>query len=123
MKASRPSVSSATSVVLPLQDQHTVRAITKTMMRGRWRGGRIPSGAGLPTELGATLMLVQVGSICLVISYTEVFAGKPDGERNLVQPTAGVKKIRPHVPAPPGRTSALCLSTPHKINPGRGRGS
>ena len=98
------------------------------MMRGRWRGGRIPSGAGLPTELGATLMLVQVGSICLVISYTEVFAGKPDGERNLVQPATRVKKIKPRVPVPPRRTSALCLSTPgttypDKTYPGRGRGS
>ena len=35
----------------------------------------------------------EVGSVCLVISYTEVFAGKPDGERNLVQPAARVKKI------------------------------
>ena len=35
----------------------------------------------------------EVGSICLVISYAEVFAGKPDGERNLVQPAPPVKKM------------------------------
>ncbi len=35
----------------------------------------------------------EVGSVCLVISYTEVFAGKPDGEQNLVKPAARVKKI------------------------------
>jgi len=54
-------------------------------------------------------MLVQVGSICLVISYAEVFAGKPDGERNLVYPVAGVKKLRSRVSVPLQRTSALCL--------------
>ena len=70
-----------------------------------------------------TIAGTEVGSICLVISYAEVFAGKGDGERNLVQPAHPVKKIRPHVYVFPRRTSALCLSTPDKLNTGRGGGS
>ena len=59
------------------------------MTRGRWSRGR--------------------SSIFLVISYTEVFAGKSDGERNLVQPAVRVKKINRRLSVPPRRSPAVDL--------------
>ena len=48
----------------------------------------------------------EVGSICLVIFYAEVFAGKPEGERNLVQPAPPVKK---------DATSGFCIPSTYFI--------
>ena len=47
-----------------------------------------------------------MGSICLVIFYAEVFAGKPEGERNLVQPAPPVKK---------NATSGFCIPSTYFI--------